>query len=735
MRNFILSIVMSFAFVSMHAQPYKDPTLSADQRAADLLSRLTLEEKAKLMEHSSPAIERLGIPQFDWWNEALHGVARNGLATVYPITMAMAATFDDALVQNAFTAASDEARAKNNVARKAGHSKRYEGLSFWTPNINIFRDPRWGRGQETYGEDPYLTTRMGLAVVRGLQGPTDSRYRKLLACAKHFAVHSGPEYIRHKQNVELVPTRDLWETYLPAFKALVQEGDVQEVMCAYNSYDGEPCCGNTRLLKEILRDEWGFKGLVTSDCWAVDDFWKKDRHEFLPTRSQSISRAVSSGTDLECGGTYRYLPDAVSAGEITEEKINTSLHRLLKARFELGDFDSEELVSWKNMGPEHIASDEHHQISLDLARKSIVLLQNKDNILPLDKNLRVAVIGPNANDSIMMWGNYNGFPRHTTTILDGIRQKCDNVIYMKACELVTRTETKDDAKGPAMDYGHDNAIKNGKKEEIVKTTKEEVLAFVKDVDVVVFVGGISPRLEGEEMRVSFPGFKGGDRTSIELPQIQRELLAYLSANGKKIVYVNCSGSAMALVPETESCKAIVQAWYGGEGGGEALADVLFGDCNPSGRLPITFYSSTEQLPDYESYDMKGRTYRFMTQKPLYPFGFGLSYSKVSYSKASYKKDEVTVTLTNESARDAEEVVQVYVRRVGDVDGPLKTLRAFKRVAVPSNSKVNVSIPIAKDAFNWWDSETNTVHFLPGKYELLVGSSSDSDALMVVPVTI
>lgn len=736
MKNLILTILLTCVAVVSNAQPYKDASLSAEQRAQDLLSRLTLEEKARLMEHTSPAIDRLGIPQFNWWNEALHGVARNGLATVFPITMAMAATFDDALVERAFTAASDEGRAKNNVARKDGHCKIYEGLSFWTPNINIFRDPRWGRGQETYGEDPYLTTRMGLAVVRGLQGPTDSRYRKTLACAKHFAVHSGPEYIRHKQNIELVPARDLWETYLPAFKALVQEGDVQEVMCAYNSYDGEPCCGNTRLLKDILRDEWGFKGLVTSDCWAVDDFWKPGYHEYSPTRSAAISRAVSTGTDLECGGSYKNLPAAVEAGEVTEEKINTSLLRLLKARFELGDFDSEALVSWKNMGPEHIASEEHHNLSLELARKSIVLLQNKNDILPLRKDMRVAVIGPNANDSVMMWGNYNGFPRHTTTILDGIRQKCGNVTYMKACELVLRDKVEDDTKGPAIDYGHDNALKNRRQEEVVKTTKEEVLAFVKDADVVVFVGGISPRLEGEEMRVSFPGFKGGDRTSIELPQVQRDLLAYLHANGKQVVYVNCSGSAMALVPETESCQAILLAWYGGESGGEALADVLFGDYNPSGRLPITFYRSTEQLPDYEDYNMQGRTYRFMTEKPLYPFGYGLSYSNVTYGKPSYKKDKVSITLSNKGSRDTEETVQVYIRRVGDTaDGPSKTLRAFQRVKVPANAQVTATIPLAKDAFNWWDSETNTVHYLPGSYELLVGPSSDSSSLQSVTITL
>ena len=718
----------------MVAQVYKDASLPAEKRAEDLLGRLTLEEKVMLMENESPAIERLGIPQFDWWGEALHGVARNGVATVYPITIAMAATFDDALVRRAFTAASDEARAKNNIARHEGHSKRYEGLSFWTPNINIFRDPRWGRGQETYGEDPYLTARMGLAVVRGLQGPKDSRYRKALACAKHFAVHSGPEWSRHQQNIELLPERDLWETYLPAFKALVQKGDVQEVMCAYQRFDGEPCCGNTRLLKDILRDEWKFGGLIVSDCWAVDDFWKPGFHGYSPSRESAISRALSTGTDLECGNSYHNLTEAVKQGLVTEEKINTSLLRLLKARFELGDFDSEELVDWKRMGPEYIASEEHHQLALDLARKSIVLLQNKDNILPLKRNIRIAVIGPNANDSVMMWGNYNGFPRHTVTLLDGIRQKCSDVVYLKACELVGLGMAGEDGKAPAIDYGHDTAL-TSKTEDASKTTKEDVWEAVKDVDVVIFAGGISPRLEGEEMKVSLPGFKGGDRTDIELPYVQRELLNYLHEKGKKIVFINCSGSAVALVPETQTCQAIVQAWYGGEAGGEALADVLFGDFNPSGRLPVTFYKSTDQLPDYEDYNMKGRTYRYIKEEPLYAFGYGLSYSDVRYGKPTINDNKVMLTLSNNSSVSATETIQIYIRKIGDTDGPNKTLRAYERMIVPAHSKVMVTIPLPESAFEWWDASTNTMHTMDGRYEVLVGSSSRNKDLKGVKVRI
>lgn len=744
-KKFLALVCCCATVFNTFAQPYKDPTLSAETRAKDLLSRLTLQEKTQLMEHTSPAIDRLGIPAFNWWNEALHGIGRNGTATVYPITMGLAATWDDALVQRAFTAASDEARAKNNIARESGRIGRYQSLSFWTPNINIFRDPRWGRGQETYGEDPYLTTRMGLAVVRGLQGAqgdeqieygSNGQYRKLLACAKHFAVHSGPEWNRHQFNLENLPERDLWETYLPAFKALVQEGDVQEVMCAYHRFDGEPCCGSSRLLTDILRKEWGFKGLVASDCWAVDDFWKKNNHGTSDSKESAIATAVIAGTDVECGGTFHSLTDAIEQGKITEEKINESVLRLLKARFELGDFDSEDLVPWQKIGPEVIACDEHHQIALEAARKSVVLLQNKQNILPLAKDTKVAVIGPNANDSVMMWGNYNGFPRHTETILEGIRKKGNVIGYMKGCELVQRAprsqQRNDD--GPAMDYGHDAALQV-KTDDAAGTSAEDVLNCVKDADVVVFVGGISPRVEGEEMRVTLPGFRGGDRTSIELPQIQRDMLKLLHDSGKKIVFVNCSGSAVALVPETETCDAIVQAWYGGEAGGEALADVLYGDCEPTGKLPITFYRSTEQLPDYESYEMKGRTYRYMQDAPLWYFGYGLSYTTVRYGAPVYKKNEVRVSLTNTGDRPTEELVQVYLNKQGDTDGPRATLRAYKRVVVPAGKTVKARIPLPRASFEWWDANTGTMRVSAGTFNVMVGSSSNPADLTSVAVTI
>ena len=729
--------------MAVWAQPYKDATLSAEERARDLLGRLTLEEKARLMEYASPAVERLDVPAFNWWSEALHGIGRNGTATVFPITMGLAATWDDALVERAFSAASDEARAKNNIERQQGRARMYRGLSFWTPNINIVRDPRWGRGQETYGEDPYLTSRMGIAVVRGLQGdgPSPSherrgvnKYRKLLACAKHYAVHSGPEWNRHSFNVELLPPRDLWETYLPAFKALVQEGDVQEVMCAYQSFEGEPCCGNARLLTNILRNEWGFKGLVTSDCGAIDDFFEPGRHGYSDSKESAVAAAVIAGTDVECGNIFRSLSEAVAQGKITESRMDESLMRLLKARFELGDFDSEELVPWKRIGPEVIASAEHHEIALKAAHESIVLLQNKDNILPLSRDTKVAVIGPNANDSVMMWGNYNGLPRHTVTILEGIEAKGRVVGHMKACELVENSSrTLHGTNGePEVDYGHDTALRI-RTDDASNTTDQEVMDCVRDAEVVIFVGGISPRLEGEEMSIDLPGFRGGDRTSIDLPDIQRRMLKMLHDAGKRIIFVNCSGSAVALVPETETCDAIVQAWYGGEAGGEALADVLYGDYNPVGRLPLTFYSSTDQLPDYENYEMRGRTYRYMKEEPLWYFGYGLGYSDVIYGKPKYDGSNITVTLTNKGKRPTTETVQVYINRPDDSEGPVRTLRAYKRVDIPAGKKVKATVALSPNTFEWWDTTTNTMRVLPGMYNVMVGRSANPADLNTLKV--
>ena len=819
--------------------PYQNPNLSAEERANDLVSRLTLEEKVQLMMDVSPAIPRLGIPAFQWWNEALHGIGRNSFAPVFPITMGMASSWNDGLVQQAFTAVSDEARAKNQLAKKNGVIRRYQGLSFWTPNINIFRDPRWGRGQETYGEDPYLTTKMGLAVVRGLQGPDDSKYRKLLACAKHFAVHSGPEWNRHSFNIENLPARDLWETYMPAFKALVQEGKVAEVMCAYQRIDGDPCCGNTRYEQQILRNEWGFDGLIVSDCGAISNFWQKGKHEVSSDASEASARAVLSGTDVECGSNYKSLPQAISEGQLHEADLDVSVKRLLKARFELGDFDDDSMVSWTSIPASVIASQAHRNLAYQLAQQSIVLLQNKDNILPLRKTdaQRIVVMGPNANDSVMMWGNYNGFPVRTTTILQGIREKVGNVKYINCVgatskqvlqSVFSKMKTADGKSGmritywnnekqqgtpattvytaeplnlsnggatvfaPGVNLEHFSAkvegqyiakenetitlsiacddeaevIVNGKTQikirkhsdkynlktkdismkagdtldivvnymqkadmatlgfdlgRMMESTNAEVLKEVGNADIVLFVGGISPRLEGEEMKVNAPGFKGGDRLTIELPQVQRDMVAMLKQAGKHVVFINCSGSAIGLLPETRNCDAILQAWYGGESGGKAVADVLFGDYNPSGKLPVTFYKSDADLPDFEDYRMANRTYRYFKGEPLFAFGHGLSYTTFTYGKPVYKKGKLTLTVSNSGKRDGDEVVQVYLRRQGDTEGPIKTLRAYKRISLKAGASEQVEIDLPKTAFEWWDSKTNTMRVLKGKYDVMVGN--------------
>lgn len=845
MKKTILTLMSVFALtVQAQTLPYQNPALSPAERAADLCSRLTIEEKVSLMLDRSPAIERLGIPQFEWWNEALHGIGRNGYATVFPITMNMAASFNDALVYKVFSAASDEARAKNMEAKRNGEMARYRGLSFWTPNINIFRDPRWGRGQETYGEDPYLTTKMGLAVVRGLQGYSyegkkpASKYAKLFACAKHYAVHSGPEWNRHSFNVEQLPERDLWETYLPAFKALVQEGDVKEIMCAYQRIDGEPCCAQIRYLHQILRDEWGFKGIVTSDCGAIRDFWAPGRHGFSTTQAESSAKAVIAGTDVECGSDYRSLPEALQNGFITEEQINTSLLRLLQARFELGDFDPDDMVEWTKIPMSVVASKEHKQLALEVAREGMTLLQNRNNILPLRRDQKIVVMGPNANDSTMLWGNYTGTPTQTVTILEGIRNKCGDVPYIQGCNL-TRNEvivslfndlkTPDGQKGMRATYWNNeqfegtpvtqventssihlvnggntafapgvnlehfsvkyegiltpqkdaniminlnaddytavifngdtlvsrwNAhgvreqsytqhVEAGKQYTIevdyvqnvgmaflafdiaqrVNTDHNSLLQQVSDADVVVFVGGISPRLEGEEMRVNEEGFRGGDRISIELPKVQRELIADLKRAGKSVVFVNCSGSAMGLVSESQYADAILQAWYGGEQGGNAVADILFGDYNPSGKLPITFYQNAEQLPDFEDYRMEGRTYRYFKGDALFPFGYGLSYTTFQIGKPTYNNGKVSVTVKNTGKRAGTEVVQVYVRNPKDVDGPAKTLRAYQRVQLKAGESKTLSISLPRSSFELWDAKSNTMRVVPGTYEIMVGSSS------------
>lgn len=687
--------------------PYQNKSLSPTERAADLVSRLTLEEKITLMQNNSSAVKRLGIKPYEWWNEALHGVARNGLATVYPQAIGMGASFNDTLLYQVFTSISDEARVKYRQAREAGNYKRYTGLTFWTPNINIFRDPRWGRGQETYGEDPYLTSRMGLSVVNGLQGPQNTKYNKTHACAKHYAVHSGPEWNRHSFNAENINPRDLWETYLPAFQDLVIQGNVKEVMCAYNRFEGDPCCGSDRLLINILRNEWNYKGLVVSDCGAIDNFYFKGRHETHKNKADASAAAVLSGTDLECGRSYTGLISAVKEGLINESAIDQSLCRLMKARFELGEMD--DTTPWDQLPDSLLSCHAHQQLALQMARESMTLLQNHKNILPLDKEMTVALIGPNANDSVMQWANYNGFPVHTITLLEGLTQYLpqERLIYIPQKNIEVQ-------KYPWVNY-YPNDI-------------QAVINQAAKADVIIYAGGISASLEGEEMDVDAEGFRGGDRTTIELPNVQRKLVKALKATGKPIVFVNFSGCAMGLQPESQICDAILQAWYPGQAGGTAIAEVLFGDYNPAGRLPITFYKKDNQLPDFEDYNMQGRTYRYLNYEPLYPFGHGLSYTTFSYSTPFIENGKLKVKVTNSGNYNGDEVIQLYIKRYDDPDGPLKALRGFQRIHIPAGQTSEVSFPLTSDTFTWWDKDSNTVHPLQGRYKILVGGTSEESLL-------
>ena len=687
--------------------PYQNKSLSPTERAADLVSRLTLEEKITLMQNNSSAVKRLGIKPYEWWNEALHGVARNGLATVYPQAIGMGASFNDTLLYQVFTSISDEARVKYRQAREAGNYKRYTGLTFWTPNINIFRDPRWGRGQETYGEDPYLTSRMGLSVVNGLQGPQNTKYNKTHACAKHYAVHSGPEWNRHSFNAENINPRDLWETYLPAFQDLVIQGNVKEVMCAYNRFEGDPCCGSDRLLINILRNEWNYKGLVVSDCGAIDNFYFKGRHETHKNKADASAAAVLSGTDLECGRSYTGLISAVKEGLINESAIDQSLCRLMKARFELGEMD--DTTPCDQLPDSLLSCHAHQQLALQMARESMTLLQNHKNILPLDKEMTVALIGPNANDSVMQWANYNGFPVHTITLLEGLTQYLpqERLIYIPQKNIEVQ-------KYPWVNY-YPNDI-------------QAVINQAAKADVIIYAGGISASLEGEEMDVDAEGFRGGDRTTIELPNVQRKLVKALKATGKPIVFVNFSGCAMGLQPESQICDAILQAWYPGQAGGTAIAEVLFGDYNPAGRLPITFYKKDNQLPDFEDYNMQGRTYRYLNYEPLYPFGHGLSYTTFSYSTPFIENGKLKVKVTNSGNYNGDEVIQLYIKRYDDPDGPLKTLRGFQRIHIPAGQTSEVSFPLTSDTFTWWDKDSNTVHPLQGRYKILVGGTSEESLL-------
>ena len=721
--------------------PYQDKTLPAEQRAADLLGRLTLEEKASLTMHASPAIPRLGIKQYNWWSEALHGIARNGSATVFPQPIGMASSFDEELVEEVFTAASDEARVK--YLETADKVKSYQGLTFWTPNINIFRDPRWGRGMETYGEDPFLTGRLGMAVVRGLQGPEDSPVRKTHACAKHYAVHSGLESNRHRFDAQ-VSERDLRETYLPAFKDLVTKAHVREVMTAYNRFRGVPCAASSYLVDDILRKEWGYDGMVVSDCWAIPDFFEKGRHDYVSTAAEAAALAVKNGLDVECGSSFLAIPEAVEKGLLDVKDLDRNVLRILTERFRLGEMDGES--PWDELDPSIVEGTQHRALSLKMARESLVLLQNK-GVLPLQPGQKVALIGPNADDEEMMWGNYNPVPKSTVTLLEAFQARVPELVSFRACGILgtefmpqittdermahlmklTPEELEEVAKQYAINISDVKAyIRRAKVLEagfLPALDEADVLKRLEGVDVVVFAGGISPRLEGEEMPVQLPGFSGGDRTDIELPAVQRRLLQVLHDAGKKVVFVNFSGCAIGLVPETQSCDAILQAWYPGQEGGTAIVEALYGDFNPSGKLPVTFYQSVAQLPEVEDYNMEGHTYRYFRGEPLFPFGFGLGYTDFHFGAGHVRDGVLEFSVKNTGKRNGTEVVQLYVRKPDDPSGPNKTLRAFRRVTLMPGATTTVRIPLDDEIFTWWSESAQNMVPVHGEYELLFGSSS------------
>lgn len=833
----IISLALLTAVLNSHAQDYKslpmwNYDLPIEQRVNDVVSRLTLEEKVNQMVNATPAITRLGIPAYDWWNEVLHGVARTPYkVTSFPQAIGMAATWDTTTLKLMAQFSAEEGRAIHNKAiEKNKTGDRYVGLTYWTPNINIFRDPRWGRGQETYGEDPFLTAKMGAAFVRGLQG-NDPKYLQAAACAKHFAVHSGPEPSRHSDNFNPTPY-DLWDTYLPAFKELIVNANVAGVMCAYNAVDKQPCCANDQLMNDILRKQWNFTGYVTSDCWAIDDFFRY--HKTHKDSTSSAIDAVIHGTDVECGRTvYLALIDAVKTGLIKESQLDISLKRLFTIRYRLGMFDPPSMVKYAQTSATVLESGTHKAHALKMAQQSIVLLKNENNTLPFNKKIKkIAVLGPNADNAIAVLGNYNGTPSKVVSVLEGIKEKLGKdveVVYEKAINFTNDTLMVhkdisslyhyDGKPGVKADY-FDNEKMEGSpvlsiiekeinhhwpegtepypgmksahyaaryttyitadKDEVMnfeseandgyrvmvndsvvvdvwernrwgskqfnlpvkkgtaykiemsfrqsegdatvklfagnyrKTNFSELAERLKDADAIIFAGGISPQLEGEEMPVKVPGFKGGDRTSIMLPAVQTELLKALKTTGKPVVFVMLTGSAIAIPWEDENIPGIINAWYGGQSAGTAVADVLFGDYNPAGRLPVTFYKSDTDLPGFSEYSMNNRTYRYFKGDALYPFGYGLSYTNFTYSAITApatvtkgKNITVTVTVKNTGTRDGEEVVQLYTA-YNSLAGlnPLKALKGFKRIALKAGESQKISFTLTPEQLSLIDNTGN-----------------------------
>jgi beta-glucosidase len=825
----------------VYKYPFQNPALSIEVRVSDLVSKMTLQEKADQLLYTAPAIPRLGIPAYTWWNEALHGVARAGYATVFPQSITIANSWDEGLLFNVATAISDEARAKYHEFQRRGKTGIYQGLTFWSPNINIFRDPRWGRGHETYGEDPFLTGRMGYEFVKGMQGD-DPKYLKTVATAKHYAVHSGPEPLRHSFNAK-VSESDLRETYLPAFRTLVMDAGVYSVMGAYNMFRDYPCCANP-ILYGILRNEWGFKGYIVSDCWAISDFYKFTH--FAKDPAEAAAQAVKAGTDLECGSDYKNLVEAVKRGLLTEADINVAVRRIFIARFKLGMFDPDEMVPYAQIPFFVNCSDYNNSLSRQAERKSIVLLKNENNILPLSKDIKtIAIIGPNADNFESLIGNYNGIPKDPITILKGITNKVTpdtKIIYAEGSDLAEGIhnltpipsrylQTEDgkqgaygeyfdnrDMKGqpvftrvddnidfywehlsPRYDMPDDNfgikwttwlvppvsgtyaigswgssgyeirldgkkiissmneheaihievpaELQAGKKYKVevlyknyagdaaIKllwaeprpTLTADAVKAAKEADAVILVLGLSQRLEGEEMPIKIEGFSGGDRTNLNLPAVQEQLLEAVAATGKPVIVVLTSGGAMSINKAQEKASAILLAGYGGQQGGNAVADVLFGDYNPAGRLPVTYYKSIDQIPNFENYDMKGKTYRFFTQEPLYPFGYGLSYTTFTYSNLSLPEKavageavKVKVTVTNTGKVEGDEVIQLYITdEKASSPRPIRELEGFKRISLKPGESKDVEFTLDQRQFSIINAKDKRV-IEPGYFTVSVG---------------
>jgi beta-glucosidase len=851
----LLLILIPIAVKSQDTPKYKNYKLSVEERVNDLVSRMTLEEKVSQMVYNSPAIDRLDVPAYNWWNEALHGVARNGIATVFPQSVGMAATWDTDLMFRISTVISDEARAKYNQAVKKNQRGLYQGITLWSPNVNIFRDPRWGRGMETYGEDPFLTGSLGVQFIKGLQG-NNPVYLKTIATPKHLVAHSGPESLRHVFNVE-VSDYDLRETYLSQFRKCIVEGQAYSIMCAYNRIRGDACCGSSAIINNILRNEWGFNGLMVSDCWAIPDMY--NFHKIVKSAEEASSITVKAGTDLECGNAYPALTEAVKQHLINEDEINKAVKRVFTARFKLGMFDPEEIVPFSKLNK--LDTPENKAVALEASRKSIVLLKNAGNTLPLKKDIKtVAVLGPNANDVEVLLGNYNGFPSEPVTPYQGIKNKLPNanVVYERGCELAENLPSFEPVKGICLytdakktksglnaeyydnidfkgkpvlqridknidfawwDKAPENGInpdtfsvrwsgvlvpeKSGRfalggygfsnfrvyfedtlfasfdgefdpnktykfidltaghaykiKVEFFKKLRyafmqliwavpnekleQNAIEAAKKADAVVLCMGLSPRLEGEEMKVEVKGFNGGDRLTLDLPETQSAFIKKVQALGKPVVLVLLNGSAVSVNWEDKNIPAIIEAWYGGQSAGTAIADVIFGDYNPAGRLPVTFYKSVDQLPDFTDYSMANRTYRYFRGEPLYPFGYGLSYTTFGYSdlkleKNSIKNNECTnisVVVENTGKMKGDEVVQLYVKASKD-EKSIKTLKGFKRISLEPGKKTKVTFEVTPEVLTRWiDEKGFTVE--DDTYSLMVGSSSEEKSLKKIELIV